>query len=202
VIDEGYTKFEVDWTRSATLDLPQLDELIRWRRPLYRAGLVGLYEDLGISFGNISARVDTNRFVISGTQTGRLSDPGRRYYALVTGADIDANRISCRGPVQASSESMTHAMIYSLDRSIDAVVHVHSDELWAQLIDRLPTTDAAAAFGTPEIAREFARLYAATDFRECGLAVMAGHEAGLVSIGANVEEAASRVLGLLGEKPG
>jgi hypothetical protein len=46
------------------------------------------------------------------------------------------------------------------------------------------------------MAREFKRLYRQTRFRNLGVAVMAGHVAGLVSIGGSVEEAAQRILAL------
>lgn len=197
MIDEGYTKFSADWIESAALTCPQIAELNAWRRPLFDAGLVGYYHDSGIGFGNISRRVDLCRFVISGTQTGHLPDLGGQHYALVTDVDIDQNRISCRGPVQASSESMTHAMLYALDASINSVIHVHSDALWTRLKNQIATTAAGVAYGTPDMAREFARLYRDTEFRRDGIAVMAGHHAGLVSTGSTVEEAATRVLVLL-----
>jgi L-ribulose-5-phosphate 4-epimerase len=197
VIDEGYTKFVVDWTQSAAVDYPEIDELSRWRAPLYDAGLIGHYPQYGIGYGNISHRVDTSRFVISGTQTGQLAELQRQHYALVTAVDVTANRVACSGPLQASSESMTHAMIYSLDLKITAVVHVHSSELWTRLKDNIPTTAADVGYGTPAMAQEFARLYRDTVFADSGIAVMAGHEDGLISIGESMAEAATRILELV-----
>jgi hypothetical protein len=46
------------------------------------------------------------------------------------------------------------------------------------------------------MAREFGRLYRDTDFRTGGIAVMAGHEAGLVSAGRSLEEATERILSI------
>ncbi len=46
------------------------------------------------------------------------------------------------------------------------------------------------------MAAEFARLYRDTGFAVDGVAVMAGHEEGLISIGTTIEEAASRILAL------
>ncbi len=46
------------------------------------------------------------------------------------------------------------------------------------------------------MAREFVRLWNDTDFPETGIAVMAGHEAGLVSIGRDLQEAAERILAI------
>ncbi len=91
---------------------------------------------------------------------------------------------------------MTHAAIYELDSNIGAIVHVHSGSLWRRLIDRLPTTAADVAYGTPQMANEFRRLFRDTEFRRTGLAVMAGHEEGILSFGTNLEEAATKVLEL------
>ena len=198
MIDEGYTKFVVDWSRTPPLMHAAIAELIHWRNPLYSAGLIGQYEDIGIGFGNISVRTSADgQFIISGTQTGHLADLGNEHFALVTEFDLAANSVTCSGPVQASSESMTHATIYSLDASINAVVHIHSSEMWVRLVDSLPTTDAEVAYGTPEMAEEFERLYRNTEFPTTGVAIMAGHEEGVISIGRSLQEAASRVLALV-----
>lgn len=197
MIDEGYIKFDVDWTVSPPLTHREIDALIRWRSVLFEAGLIGHYASLGIGFGNLSARVDDSRqFVISATQTGHIAATGPEHYALVTDYDVDRNWVACRGPLKASSESLTHAAIYALDASIKAVVHVHDDTLWSRSLQVIPTTRPDVAYGTPEMAREFGRLFAETDFGIVGVAAMAGHEAGLVAVGGSIAEAASRILAL------
>lgn len=196
-IDEGYIKYESDWTVGAAPFPAIATELERWRRPLFEAGLVGHYEELGIGFGNISMRCGApGQFLISGTQTGQLPVTDETHYSLVSAYDIEANTVSCIGPVQASSEAMTHAAIYELDAKINAIVHAHSRELWRRLINELPTTGSSVAYGTPQMAMEFRRLYRDTAFGEQGLAVMAGHEEGLISIGATMQEAAEKMLAL------
>jgi L-ribulose-5-phosphate 4-epimerase len=198
MIDEGYIKFDSDWQRGPAIEGDDVDELIRWRRPLYDAGLVGHYEELGIGFGNLSKRSSGDGlFVISGTQTGHLSEPGPEHFALVTAFDVARNRVSCRGPIEASSESMTHAVLYEIDAAIGAVVHIHSRELWESLGGKIPTTDAEVAYGTPEMAGEFRRLYRQTSFPIGGIAVMGGHDSGLIGIGETVEQACRRLLDLL-----
>lgn len=197
MIDEGYTKFTVVWAERSPLNHPAVAELERWRRPLFEAGLVGHYPESGIGFGNISMRITgSGLFIISGTQTGHLPRTDNRHYALVTRANIEENSVSCTGAVQASSETLTHAAIYELDSTIHAVVHVHNARLWERLKDKAPTTDAEVAYGTPDMAREFKRLYRDTALRDTGVAVMAGHESGLVSIGDHLREAACRILTL------
>lgn len=196
-IDEGYIKYESDWAEAPAPNPGKAAELERWRRPLFEAGLIGHYEDLGVGYGNISVRCGgPAQFLISGTQTGHLETTDASHYSLVAAYDIEANSVQCIGPVQASSEAMTHAAIYELSPAIGAIVHAHSGELWRQLKDLLPTTDASVAYGTPQMAKEFGRLFRETNFCEQGLAVMAGHDEGLVSIGSDLQEAARRMLAL------
>ena len=196
-IDEGYIKYDSDWTPGQEPDQKFTSLLDRWRRPLFDAGFIGHYEDLGVGYGNLSVRVGLSKqFIISGTQTGHIAATNGQHYAHVTHYDIDRNRVSSTGPVQASSESLTHAAIYELNEAINAVVHVHSRELWDALKDHLPTTANGVSYGTPEMAHEFARLYRDTSFRAGGVAIMAGHDEGIVSIGGDLEEAATRMLAL------
>ena len=199
MIDEGYIKFNIDWRYGPPPDAQTVAELNRWRKPLYEAGLIGEYTDLGIGFGNISMRSGAGQFVISGTQTGHLDDLGPEHYALVMDYDIAANRVSCSGQVKASSESMTHAAIYELNPAITGVVHVHNAAMWNRLVNRLPTTNPDVAYGTPAMAREFVRLYDNTDFADKGVAIMAGHDEGILSFGTDLTEAAGRILDLRGQ---
>lgn len=199
-IDEGYVKYEADHSPGPAPDAAAVSLLNRWRRPLYDAGLVGHYADLGVGFGNISIRgTQPEQFIISGTQTGHIAETGANHYALVTRTDIRRNRVECTGPVQASSEALTHAALYALSERVNAVVHVHSRTLWDRYRFSLPTTDEAVPYGTPEMAREFERLWHETGFASDGIAVMAGHDEGLVSIGATLAEAAKRMLRLAQE---
>lgn len=194
-IDEGYIKYVSHWTPGPATHILAARELDSWRKPLYEAGLIGQYEDLGIGYGNISVRRgSSDLFLISGTQTGHLPATDEQHYSLVTDCDIRGNIVRCSGPVQASSEAMTHAVIYALGDAIGAVVHVHSAELWQRSLGKLPTTDPDVAYGTPAMARELDRLYRAGGFKEAGVAVLAGHDEGLISFGTTLEEAANRVL--------
>ncbi|MBS3744791.1 MAG: class II aldolase/adducin family protein [Wenzhouxiangellaceae bacterium] len=198
MIDEGYTKYTVDWHRAPALPAAMIVELNDCRNRLYAAGLVGYYEAHGVGFGNVSILAPDGRgFIISGTGTGEIAHTDERHYSWVTDYDIDANRVVCHGPVQASSEALTHAAIYELDSVIRAVVHVHSAELWQRLIDRVPTTAANVPYGTPEMSREFVRLYRETDFVDGGVVVMAGHEEGIVACGADLKQAEHRILKLV-----
>ena len=198
-IDEGYIKYDSHWTEGPPPDRELTAELERWRSPLYEARLIGHYDELGIGYGNLSVRgPEPGQFVISATQTGSLAHTLSEHYALVSKVDISGNKVWSTGPREASSEAMTHAAIYALSNAIDAVVHVHSKALWDEYLNVLPTTSPDVAYGTPEMAEEFSRLWSAGRFRNDGLAVMSGHEEGIVSIGTTLEEAALRVLALIG----
>jgi hypothetical protein len=199
MIDEGTIKYASRWERTGPLDIAGIDDLIRWRKPLHDAGLVGHLAEEDVGYGNLSVRTTgEGLFLVSGTQTGHVPDVGPEHFSLVTNYDIARNSLTCRGPVQASSEALTHAAIYALDASISAVVHVHNAELWVGLKASLPATGTGVAYGTPEMAMEFRRLYRDTDFSVGGVARMAGHENGLISIGCTVREAAERILAFSG----
>ena len=196
-LDEGYIKYQSHWTPGPAPDATAARMLEEWRSLLFVAGLVGHYEELNIGFGNISVRcTEPGQFLITGTQTGHIEHTTAEHYSLVTDSDMSRNEVYCTGPVQASSEAMTHAAIYELNSSIAAIVHVHSKRLWNQYLDALPTTDSAVTYGTPEMAQEFERLYRESAFGSEGIAVMGGHDEGLISIGGSLEQAAERILTL------
>ncbi|HEX5786759.1 MAG TPA: class II aldolase/adducin family protein [Woeseiaceae bacterium] len=196
-VDEGYVKYTSDWRHGPAPAAAAVTLLDTWRQKLFDAGLVGYDETHEVGFGNVSIRaLRAGEFIITGTQTGHLRETTGKHYCLVTSADIAGNRVTCEGPVQASSEALTHAAIYRLSERINAVAHVHDLTLWARHRDRLPTTAASVPYGTPGMAREFERLWRETDFPTSGLAVMAGHEGGLVCVGGTLAEACGRMLTL------
>ncbi|MFQ5634034.1 MAG: class II aldolase/adducin family protein [Gammaproteobacteria bacterium] len=202
MIDEGYVKFACDWTKAAAVPTDAIAELIEWRNRLHAAGLIGHDAINDVGFGNISCREPGIReFVVSATQTGHVPVATRHEFTRVVDYDIAANRVVCRGPLRASSESLTHAAIYELDPDYLAVVHVHSRKMWEALAGRIPTTGAGIAYGTPAMARELRRLYRDTDLAGVRMAVMAGHEGGLVSTGGSLREAAGRVLQVSADLP-
>lgn len=198
-MDEGYIKFQADWTRTSPLSDPRLADLQIWRDRLYDLGLIGAYPD-GIGFGNISCRYDDEgRFLISGSATGNLPRLTAGHYALVTEVDIDANRLRCEGPVIASSESMSHAVIYRECPWVNGVIHVHNLALWERLLYRAPTTDDSATYGSPEMAYSIIDLLQTTNLPEVKLFVMAGHREGIFSFGRNLDEAGEVLLDWMSE---
>lgn len=192
--ETGTIKFQCRWIPSEPLDMEEFEEMTRWRDNLYRLGLIGAYKN-GIGFGNLSMRVnETERFIITGTKTGTWPGIQREHFTLVTQYDFDANTLTCRGPIKASSESLTHAAVYQSDGTIRAVIHVHHLAMWRRLINRMPTTSRSAEYGTPQMAHEVMRLFRSTNVKEEKLLVMGGHEEGLLAFGRNLDEAGSVLL--------
>ncbi len=191
MFDEGVIKFNCEWIQSKAPFETEIKEINRLRDELYELGFIGVYPD-GVGFGNLSIRLSNKKgFLITGTQTGGIKTLNHEHYTRVTEYDIEKNFIRCEGPIKASSESLTHATIYDLDTTIGAVVHVHHEFLWQQLMDQLPTTDKKVPYGTPEVAREVRRIYQQTDLKKRKIFVMGGHEHGIVTFGTNLDEAKS-----------
>jgi len=187
--ETGYVKFRCEHRILPPEEFPGFEELNRVRSRLREMGFIGRYPN-GIGFGNVSIRVGaTNEFYISGTMTGGLEDLTEAHYTKVVAWDFLQNRVQCAGPIQASSESMTHAAIYEQDATARAVLHVHEMELWKRLLDRVPTTRKDVEYGTPEMAAEMGRLFRESDVRERRILAMAGHEEGIFVFGGTPEEA-------------
>jgi L-ribulose-5-phosphate 4-epimerase len=186
--EEGIIKFNCDWIKEAAPPEDWIKELNAWRDSLYNEGLIGMDRNK-IGFGNISARVRQGLFVITGSGTGKYKNLTGEHYTQVTAYDIDKNSLTARGPVIASSESLTHAMIYECASGIHAVMHVHHPGLWRMLLDNFPFTRENIAYGTTEMAREISRLFKETTVQEQKIFAMKGHEAGIVSFGENLNEA-------------
>ena len=193
MMDEGYIKFHVGWDSGP----PSIDigGLVDVRNSLHQLGLIGEYEDIGIGYGNVSQRVaDTNHFHVSGSATGGIAKAVAMHFCLVDAYDLDANSVHCIGPVVASSESMTHAMLYACSDQIGAVLHVHHLAFWQHLLHDAPTTRAGVAYGTPGMALEMKRLMLHSDLPQRKILAMAGHSEGIIAIGLNVADAYNALL--------
>ncbi len=190
-LDEGVVKYDCRWTPGDPIPAESIQMLNLWRDRLYAQNLIGQYEDNGISFGNLSIRDPQNshHILISGTQTGYLPQLDPQHYTRVTGWDLAQNQLTCCGPVQASSESLTHASLYQALPEIQAIIHVHDYPQWEYLMDEVPTTGRDVPYGTPEMALEMERLIRETEVRSRKILVMAGHEEGIISFGKDLAEA-------------
>lgn len=194
MIDEGYIKYQCHWLNRASIVAEDIVELNRWRDQLYQLGLIGRYDN-GIGFGNLSWRLpQSNDFIISGTQTGGIAELKPEHYTKVIDFDWQNNYVSCEGLIRASSETLTHAAIYTALPQVQTVIHVHDRLLWQQLLNRYPTTDPNCAYGTPEMAREIIRLCQQPATQAQQIIVMSGHEEGIITFGATLAESAKILL--------
>ena len=154
-----------------------------------KSGLIGQDPGrcAGFAYGNISQRAKPG-FVISGTQTGGLRQLSPSQLAWVIAFDTAQNTLRATGPARPSSEAMSHGEVYRAAPGVDAVIHVHSPELWRDAGRLgLPITDPAAGYGTPAMAREVHHLLAAEP--DEGLIAMGGHEDGMIAYAAGMERA-------------
>jgi L-ribulose-5-phosphate 4-epimerase len=185
----GYIKFSYESARPEIAPFDELPDLNACRRKLRELRLIGV-DSNGIGFGNLSIRDrGTSNFYITGSATGGLPELTPMDCVRVVAYDFQKNRLRYEGSAIPSSESLTHAAIYESDQSTAAVIHCHELALWTSLLDRVPTTSKAVAYGTPEMAYEIMRLFKETNVRSRKIVVMAGHEGGIVTFGQNLEEA-------------
>lgn len=194
-MNEGVIKFNCTWIKEAPLDVELIKELNIWRDTLYKLKLLGATKD-GIGYGNVSCRYN-DHFIVSGSGTGKLKHLTKEHYTTVTNYSVEDNTLTAAGPVIASSESLTHAMVYKSQPAINAVFHVHHFALWKKLLNKIPTTDIDVAYGTPAMANEIVTLFKETKLASGKIFVMAGHEEGIVSFGKNVNEAGNILLAAL-----
>jgi len=195
-MDEGYIKFNSDWKKKKALPYSTIKALNDWRQRLYNVRLVGAYPD-GIGFGNVSQRLEGNTFLISGSKTGNYKTLDASHFSTVVKFDIKKNWVECEGPLIASSESMSHAVIYQARPEVNAVFHVHDLDLWKKWLHKIPTTSETATYGSPEMANEIIQLFETTTVVQQKLFAMAGHEEGLFSFGKTLDEAGNVLLELL-----
>lgn len=187
-MDEGYIKYQSFWEEQDAIPKGSIDDINHYRQLLYEQRLIGYDEEHQVAYGNISKRVDLNHFFITGTQTGGIPVLEEKHYSKVIFCDLENNRLYCIGKARASSEAMTHFMVYSLANSFKAVIHIHHFKMWSVLKDSLPTSSPNVPYGTPEMAIEVNRLYSETNLSESRIMIMAGHKEGILVFGETLEE--------------
>ena len=184
-----YVKFTYQRARADIVPFDALAGLNACRRKLLEQHLMGV-DSNGIGFGNVSVRDGVSKnFYITGSATGGLPELTPTDCVRVVAYDFARNWLRYEGAGIPSSESLTHAAIYESDPSTSAVIHCHDSDLWATLLDRAPATSKSVAYGTPEMAYEIMRLFKVSDVRSRQIFAMAGHEAGIVAFGRNLEDA-------------
>lgn len=198
-IDDGYIKFRcehtcADWGSKELPLCPELKQCIldldKFRTLVYEQGFIGMYEN-GIGYGNLSHRF-RDKFVITASATGSAKELGIDGYTLVTGIDLDQNTVRSTGPLPASSETMTHAAIYEASPKVRCVLHIHSRILFDALKESNALhTDENIVYGTPEMAKAIKAI--AAKHPSEGIAVMLGHDEGVIIYGLTAEHVQSQL---------
>ncbi len=190
MIDEGYIKFSIERIDG---DDPEFhDELVKLngiRTKLFHMGLIGILDN-GIGFGNVSIRDESRGglFVISGSGTGGQEVLENSEYCTVLSTNVAENSLVCTGNVNASSESMSHAVVYEANDNVMCVIHVHNLSMFDYMLENsYPQTPVTAAYGTPEIAFSLKEKVMEVG-SDHGIVVMAGHQDGVIAYGPGVED--------------
>jgi len=196
---EGVIKYQLHHNHTPLSNNIALAELNAWRTVMFKLNLIGQnpYRYNGYGFGNISQRMKTEalQFVISGTQTGHLSVLSHHDYCLVTQASPQTNTIVSCGETKPSSEALTHASVYLQDPQIQAVIHVHSPEIWQRTQElNLAHTAANIAYGTSEMADAVTQLFKLEHWQQTAVFAMLGHEDGVVAFGNSLNQAACALI--------
>ena len=156
-----------------------------WRNILRNLHLVGQdagrYQGLG--FGNISARLspETPEFVISASQTGAVDELSSEHLVRVTDWNLERFWVEAEGAQPPSSETLTHAMIYSADPRIRWIMHGHDPHIFGAALG-LPHTAKHVGYGSPEMTAAVAALLDENQSRPLVFATL-GHTDGVFSCG-------------------
>jgi ribulose-5-phosphate 4-epimerase/fuculose-1-phosphate aldolase len=150
-----------------------------------------LYTIGGLSYGNLSARKDRERFWMSasGVDKSKLREPGRDIL-LVSGYDPVARRIVLSVPPdveprRVSVDAIEHWMIYRENPSVGAILHVHA---WVEGIE---ATEVNYPCGTEELAESVASLVAGAPDPAHAVVGLRNH--GITATGESLTEILDRI---------
>jgi len=197
-MQDGVIKYQFNCLSKESPNHDEVKKIEYLRKILHIRGLIG--EKEGVGYGNISQRNQGNSFIITGTQTGHLTDLKPEHYSKVQSLDYQKFSISYSGLIRPSSEAMTHGSIYDLDSQIGAVIHIHSYHLWSFMLrnNYLKTEDVT--YGSIEMITEIKRVYKDIDPLKNPTLVMSGHKEGILIFGRDLEKAEMNFWKLLHEE--
>ena len=202
---EGVIKYQSHWQNVDCITANEVAELDFYRNKIWQAGGIGIENNVG--YGNISIRDKQNpaHFIISGSQTGQHENLQNTQYSKVIYWKIKDNMLFCKGRIQASSEALTHAILYEVCADIQTVIHIHNKNFWHANIDVLPTSDKKSAYGTPEITQSVRFLFTNIMLQNRknetpilpNIIIMGGHEDGILVFGRTLAETTDFWLNML-----
>ncbi|HKJ92775.1 MAG TPA: class II aldolase/adducin family protein [Longimicrobiales bacterium] len=154
-----------------------------------------LYNIGGLSYGNMSARKDAQRYWMSasGVDKSNLREVGRDIL-MVKGYDEEKNAIRLSVPPnveprRVSVDAIEHWMIYREHPDVDAILHVHA---W---MDGIESTEMNFPCGTYEMGVAVADLVRQAPDPSCAVVGQKNH--GLTITGRSLDEIVERVGGRL-----
>lgn len=176
--EEGIIKYKCNHNNSEPLSYAEISVIEAVRKRMKKLNLIGEYEDLGLGFGNISIRAKEKKFLISGSQTGNLEVLTGDHYVYVTDYSLKNNSIESKGPIPPSSESLSHAAIYDHNSKVQAVIHIHNNEIWTKLHEfDIDSTPKEVEYGTQEMALAIQKAIGSNSE---GVVLMKGHDDGVL----------------------
>jgi hypothetical protein len=98
------------------------------------------------------------------------------------------------GSATPSAETLTHAAIYEVAPTVNAVLHIHDRATWERLLARGRATGGTAAYGTPAMAFEVQAFLRQRD-RLTNAFAMFGHQDGVLAFGRTFAEAHATLMG-------
>lgn len=195
-IDDGVIKYDrSNFTYLSELPLSEYSEIEYWRKKLFSMNLIGVCPESNIGFGNISNKFSIEstenltrpQFIISGTQTGKFPELDAKKYTRVIDFNILELKIHVNGPIEASSEALTHASIYESNSNINSVIHIHSKSIWNGVIrDQGLGISDSIQYGTVDMALAAGKI---TKYINSGYFAMEGHVDGVIAFSSNLSSA-------------
>jgi len=192
-LEEGVIKFNIKELKKEKLDI-DISDIEKIREELFKLKLIGFNKEQNLGYGNISKRINEKEFIISGSQTGNLKNLKIMHYSLITGVDFKTNSVFCKGLIEPSSESLTHAAFYT-DKKYNAVIHIHNLKLWNHLIeDGYISTPEDAPYGSIKLWRSIFDILENNKYDNSLTIVMKGHKEGIVVASSSLDDAMDEIL--------
>lgn len=193
MIDEGVIKFSFSRIKNS-FEFHHFEKINETRTILHKKELIGEYPIEKLGYGNISMKSPSGGFYISASQTGAKKVLEKSDYVEVHDYSFKDNSLTFSGEMKPSSESLTHASIYSISDSINAVIHIHHNELWKKMITHhAPSTDEKIQYGTIEMAEQVKMI---SEGKTNFYFVMKGHEDGIIIFAESMKLALDHTLEL------
>ncbi len=136
--EESISKFKLTLKRAPAPDLNHVIALEKWRTLFFRLGLIGESQTEKIGYGNLSSRLNSKSFIITGSQTGHLPQLQSHHYTRVIDCDLKKSILTAEGLIPPCRESLTHSKIYIAHPNINYIFQVHHKNL--MMIDHLENT--------------------------------------------------------------